>query len=207
MNSIARHATLLASLSALTLAACEAEEQTEPARDDARMQEQSEAADETDAPEPATPASPLEDAGLTGAAVSFEGSGLFEALEASEGLETAPSPAGVILTGEMANPGSGGRTSGARLMLDAETAQALAGSTITVTIIARSTDGAGLRAAYSTAQFGNSGWNDWELGSDFASVDFDYDLPAGEDINEDYLGLAPQGGSVEIAAVAVSRAN
>ncbi|MEQ8403747.1 MAG: hypothetical protein RKE49_01535 [Oceanicaulis sp.] len=208
MTMIARYATLFAALGAMALTACQAEEANE--REDAAPAEPAAdeaVADEPAVPEPSTPASLLEEAGLDGAAVSLEGDALFQALEPAEGLEIEQTQAGVMVSGEMANSGSGGRTGGARIVLDAATARELTGSRITITVIARSPDGAGLRAAYSTAQFGNSGWNDLELDAGFAPVSFQYDLPAGEDVNEDYIGLAPQGGSVEIAALAVSAAD
>lgn len=204
MNN-SRHIIISAAALSLTaLVACAPETETET---ESGIMAEYETGSEDAAPEAASPdASSVDEAGPSSAAVALEGEALFVALQTAPGLQITSTETWMILDGAMEAPSSSGRTSGARLDISAPVADTLAGQTITVTIVARSMNGSGLRAAYSTAQAGNSGWRDLALSESFAPVSFQYDVPWPEagDVNTDYLGLAPDGGAVEIASVAIS---
>jgi hypothetical protein len=187
-------------LSLAALAACS------PAADQGVPEVADQGTQEVDAGQSA-PVSYLEQAGLSGAAVALAGGALAEALQPAAGIQILPTDAGVALEGAMeADATSGGRTGGVFLEIAAPIADAIAGQTITVTFVARSMDGGGLRAAFSTSQIGNSGWRDLTLTDTFAPVSFQYDVPRPDaaDVNPDFLGFASSGGTVEIAAVAVA---
>jgi hypothetical protein len=158
------------------------------------------------APAPAATEPTLAAAGLANAVFALEGAALAQALQPGAGLQIMPTDSGVAITGVMENPVSTARTGGAYVAIPAELAASLAGRSVTVTILARSPDGGGLQAAFSTAQRGNSGWRTLALTPDFAPVSFQYGVPApGEAaVVANFIGLAPVGGTVTVLAVAVA---
>ncbi|MCR9129339.1 MAG: hypothetical protein NXI12_07440 [Alphaproteobacteria bacterium] len=147
--------------------------------------------------------------GLSGSTVLIEGAdALAAALTVPEGLSVVPSADGghVTVSGQPADPRSGGRTSGAYITIDGAAEQAFSGQMIEVMIVMRGDDTA-LRAAYSTAESGNSGWTPLAAETEFAVARFTYDVPLTGGANGDYLGVYPARGPVDIAAIAIRRAD
>lgn len=148
---------------------------------------------------------PADPYGIEGATVSIEGgAALGDALNATDSISVLVSEDGshVTLEGEPADRRSGGRTSGAFMRLGSETEQAFSGQQIEVTLVVRGAD-ATLDATYSTNDVGNSGWRSLSAGETFAARRFTYDVPQLDRGREDFLGLIPVGGAVDVSAIAI----
>lgn len=113
---------------------------------------------------------------------------------------------GVLISGHVAEPSSAGLTAGAFIRVSDEFEAAASGNTIRVTIALSSTDAeANPTAAYSTSDVGNSGWRALEFDENDPLESFEYQVPAMNNGNGDYLGIDPDpegaGQSVTVAAI------
>lgn len=114
--------------------------------------------------------------------------------------------AGVLISGHVAEANSTGRTSGAFLRVPDEFEAAASGNTIRVTVELDLDSAEGTaRAAYSTSDVGNSGWQSLEIDAEDGAATFSYDVPPINNGNGDYLGIDPDpegmGHSVIVSAI------
>ena len=109
----------------------------------------------------------------------------------------------ILISGETTGENSSGTTSGAAFVFGAEDEQGIGGHKLQVRILAVGDVGTTMRAAYSTNEVGNSGWFEFPLTGDFAEYSFDVWVAAPKDGKNDYLGIIPVNGDVEIAAIGV----
>lgn len=108
----------------------------------------------------------------------------------------------VVTTASDAPTHSSGRPGGYSIALTPEQEKAFSNSKLKVKILARAPEGAAkMRVAYSTSEVGNSGWRDFELGSDYSVAEFDYRVQPMKAGNGDYIGFLTENGPVEIAAI------
>ena len=87
-------------------------------------------------------------------------------------------------------------TQGPHFKLDSDIEVAFSGQTVRSYIQARSVSGADLEVIYSTGEFGDSGWQLFELTEEWTSFRFDYNAPPrsdGDPIGIDYFGIRPVG--------------
>ena len=105
-------------------------------------------------------------------------------------------------------PVSSGRTSGVNIEISEELERAFSGSSITIRVVARASGIASgkLRMAYSTNDVGNSGWKDFELGSDYKLCEFEYQVAPMAQGRGDFLGFITEGATIEIARVGIDLA-
>jgi hypothetical protein len=102
---------------------------------------------------------------------------------------------------------SSGYTTGANVIYMPPATGDLSGITLNISVSAKSAsqDPAPFSVAYSTAKKGNSGWNDYETGTEFVNYSFDYLIPDGEDANTDVIGISvPKGSSIVVESISVS---
>lgn len=114
--------------------------------------------------------------------------------------------AGVLIAGHVAEANSTGRTSGAFIRVPDEFEAAASGNSIRVTVELELESAEGIaRAAYSTAEVGNSGWRSLEIDAEDGTATFSYDVPPINNGNGDYLGIDPDpegmGHSVIVSAI------
>lgn len=125
-----------------------------------------------------------------GTIISSEGD--FIVISGGPGVETAP---------------SFGRTAGAIIPLPESIEQAASGRRVMVTLSARSETSSRMALAYSTNEVGNSGWQVFDISSEFAEYSFEYNVAPMNAGNRDYLGILPDalgdGGTIEVQWLSV----
>jgi len=194
MPQRARFAVMTAA--ALMLTACG---QQEPAGPDGAPQEDQ-------SPEAQPSPSLAEEFGFADAPLVIEGAdALMTAFTLKDGLDLEPDPAAdvVVLSGEAANTGSGGRTGGVHITIDAGLEAALSGGRVEVLVLARTSADAALLGVYSTVEHPSEGWQALQLEETLSLVTFQSSVPEMERGLGDVVGFRPWQGPVEIAAVAV----
>ena len=93
-----------------------------------------------------------------------------------------------------ARDNSGGHTSGAFFTLSGDAEAMASGKTVRVEVEVRGSEGQVLAVAYSTADVGNSGWQEFTLSGNREWVSFDYPVNPMREGNNDYVGLLPAEG-------------
>lgn len=181
--------TLGVSILALGLAACGGQDEPAPAAPTPAPEEVVEA-----------PSNPQN--------MSWEGAALVGALSATDQVTVTPGSSVVTLVNtNIGGMNSGGETSGASIEYTGPTLGSLDGQTVTVSFSARAAGGQANRVAvaYSTNAAGNSGWERFDLTSDFAEYSFDYTIPDIVDPASDFIGFWPAGDTVvELESVSVT---
>jgi hypothetical protein len=124
-------------------------------------------------------------------------------LTVPDGLVASSTPYGIVLSGQVPDAFTTGRTAGAYLTLDGDDEASVSGHDVVVNVVARSEDGGQLKVAYSTSEVGNSGWNDFALTENFEVYSFDYKILPLKAGAGDYIGLLPVAGSAEIASLSI----
>jgi hypothetical protein len=118
--------------------------------------------------------------------------GDFIVISGGPGIETAPSY---------------GRTAGAIITLPEGIEQAASGRRVIVTVSARSETSNRIALSYSTNEVGNSGWQVFDISSEFAEYSFEYNVAPMNAGNRDYLGILPDasgaGGTIEVQWLSV----
>ncbi|MEZ5998507.1 MAG: hypothetical protein R3B98_07425 [Hyphomonas sp.] len=108
----------------------------------------------------------------------------------------------IVATTPEAPDNSTGRPGGYSIALTPEQEAAYSYSKVRVQVLARAPEGkATMRVDYSTADVGNSGWRDFEVGKDYAVSTFDYNVNLMQEGNNDYVAFLAPDGPVEIAAI------
>lgn len=97
----------------------------------------------------------------------------------------------LLLTGGVDGGISGNRTSGAYLEINPEQEAEISGQTIKVSVIAAASGSlpATLALAYSTGEVGNSGWQKFDLTSEWAEYSFEYSVNPLKRGGLDFLGM------------------
>ena len=102
-----------------------------------------------------------------------------------------------LLSGLGGGSGSGGHTSGAFFTIEGQSEAMASGKTIAIRAQVEGAAGTVLPVAYSTADVGNSGWQEFTLSGEREWITFNYSVPEMNAGNGDYLGFMP-GDGVEI---------
>lgn len=100
---------------------------------------------------------------------------------------------------------SAGFTDGAYVELMLPSDIDFSGKTVRIVLNGKSAGGSAVNGqlAYSTSYKGNSGWYNFELSSVGERVEFEYILPDGSDPNEDYVGIIPLNGKMQLFSLSV----
>lgn len=98
----------------------------------------------------------------------------------------------------------GGKTAGATIKINSDCENLVSGKKISVSFQARSQDVTKIKAAYSTNEVGNSGWQRFSPTKQFKAFSFEYDVPKMTNGAGDYIGILPLSGSVEIKDVSLT---
>jgi len=98
----------------------------------------------------------------------------------------------------------GGQTSGVSVELTNDQEASNANSRLSIKILARAVDAEKVtgRSAYSTNDVGNSGWRNFEFGSQYSEVAYGYVVPPLEKGRGDFIGILPNG-TIEVAAIGI----
>lgn len=116
----------------------------------------------------------------------------------------------MVVRSWVTDPASSGLTGGAFVALPIDVTERFAGHSITVTVVAREAraqPAETFAVAYSTAEVGNSNWRRFDIGPEYATYSFDYDIPDHLPVTPDYLGvwadLDGSGRGVAVVAAAI----
>lgn len=123
-------------------------------------------------------------------------------VQSSEAFSASRSATGIIVSGNVEKPSSGGKTDGAFIAMPEAVEAKLSGKSVTIEIRARSASSDALRVAFSTNEVGNSGWKSFNLNPEYKNYSFDYDIAELVKGRGDFLGFAPKG-EVEIASFSI----
>lgn len=108
-------------------------------------------------------------------------------------LKTAENGAALRATGHREESSSTGKIQGIVTELDTDWSKKAAGRTVRVSALVKSAGDSPqpFHIAYSTGEFGNSGWKELEAKNDYSVVSFRYDIKAHDASNPDYVGFLP----------------
>ena len=154
------------------------------------------------------------------AAEAISGEGFFRLAFDRFPLESATAPAEMdvevlsspgrsvlLLSGGKPDAKSHGQTEGFSVRVPDTFEAAVSGHRVRVRISAKAARGlpdAEFSLAYSTAEVGNSGWQQLSVGSAFETLEFEWDVPPMINGNGDYVGILPgQSGAIEVAELTV----
>ena len=154
------------------------------------------------------------------AAEAISGEGFFRLAFDRFPLECATAPADIdvqvlktldrnvlLLSGGNPDAKSHGQTEAFSVRVPDTFEAAVSGHRVRVRISARAARGlpdADFSLAYSTAEVGNSGWQQLSVGNQFETLEFEWDVPTMISGNGDYVGILPgQSGAIEVAGLAV----
>lgn len=146
----------------------------------------------------ATDIAPDEPASLT---VSIRGADFDRKYSAATLSATDDSVA--LVAGDFKGAPSSGYTSGAVFSLGEDFEKVVSGKTVTIKVFAR---GGPLAMSYSTADVGNSGWQQVGVSEDWAEFTMVYEVPKLKNGRGDFVGIIPTDADqgVEIKSVEVS---
>lgn len=135
------------------------------------------------------------------------GPDVLDLLVTPAGFTVDPGDETTRISGHVAGAMSSGRTGGVSFRLPDSFEERAIGRTVRVTVTA-SLENAGLiQLAYSTAEIGNSGWQDLAIGPGMTTASFDYNVPDGTTEGGDFIGILPDpessGQTVEFRDVTV----
>lgn len=109
-------------------------------------------------------------------------------------VRVAQAQNGTRLIGRGGGASSGGHTSGAFFTIAGEAEALASGQSVRIEVELRGSQGQVLPVAYSTADVGNSGWQEFTLSGAREWVSFDYAVNPMREGNNDYLGILPAEG-------------
>lgn len=108
-----------------------------------------------------------------------------------EGFTVEEESETIRISGHVADAVSTGRTGGVSFQLPDSFEEQALGRTVRVTVTALLEDAGLVQLAYSTAEIGNSGWQDLEIGPGMTTASFDYTVADGTTEGGDFIGILP----------------
>lgn len=100
-------------------------------------------------------------------------------------------PGGPALLSGNADQATPSAAPGISLVIPTELEEAVSGQEVVVEILARLSTPGEMAMAYSTNEVGNSGWQRFELGTNYERLEMRYDVSEMVNGNKDYLGFLP----------------